>query len=99
MSSDTPPSFEVTPTKYSSTTSRESPMASKTWAPVYEAMVEIPIFDITFRTPLPRDLIKFATAFSGVMPVITPWRTKSSADSIARYGLIAAAPKPTRSAT
>ena len=62
-------------------------------------MVEIPIFDITFRTPLPSDLIKLATAFSGVIPVITPWRTKSSADSIARYGLIAAAPNPTNSAT
>ena len=72
MSIDTPPSFEVTPTKYSSTTSRDKPMASNTWAPVYEAIVEMPIFDITFRTPLPSDLIKFATAFSGVIPVITP---------------------------
>ena len=55
-------------------------------------MVEIPIFDITLSTPLPSDLIKFLTAFSAVIPVITPWLTKSSADSIARYGLTAPAP-------
>jgi hypothetical protein len=61
-------------------------------SPVYEAMVLMPILDITFSTPLPKLLIKFLTAFSGVIPVITPCRTKSSADSIARYGLTHAAP-------
>ena len=71
-SSETPPSRDVVPTKYSSTTSWESPIASNTCAPVYEAMVLIPIFDITFKTPLPRLLIKFFTAFSGVIPVMTP---------------------------
>ena len=61
--------------------------------------METPIFDITFKTPLPKDLIKFLTAFSGVIPVITPWRTRSSALSIARYGFTAAAPKPINNAT
>ena len=54
---------------------------------------------MTFRTPLPKDLIKLATAFSGVIPVMTPCLTKSSADSIARYGFIAAAPYPINRAT
>ena len=61
--------------------------------------MDTPIFDITFNTPLPKDLIKFLTAFSGVIPVITPCLTKSSALSIAKYGLTAAAPKPINSAT
>ena len=40
------------PVKYSSMTARSRPMASKTCAPVYEAAVEMPIFDITLSTPL-----------------------------------------------
>ena len=83
-SSETPPKREVVPTKYSSTTSCDKPIASKTCAPVYEAIVLMPIFDITFKTPLPKLLIRFLTAFSGVIPVITPWSTRSSADSIAK---------------
>ena len=66
---------------------------------MYEAIVLIPILDITLRTPLPKDLIKLRTAFSGVIPVITPCRTKSSAVSIAKYGLTAAAPYPIKRAT
>ena len=66
---------------------------------MYEAIVETPILDITFNTPLPSDLIKLRTAFSGVIPVITPCLTRSSALSIARYGLTAAAPKPINKAT
>ena len=62
-------------------------------------MVETPILDITFKTPLPNDLIKFRTAFSGVMSVMTPCLTKSSAVSMARYGFTAAAPKPIKRAT
>ena len=34
------------------------PSASKVWAPVYEATVEMPILDMIFRTPLPRPLIR-----------------------------------------
>ena len=79
-----PPSRDVVPVKYRSTKSCDKPIASNTCAPVYEAIVEIPIFDITFRTPLPKLLIRFATAFSGVIPVITPCSTRSSALSIAR---------------
>ena len=41
------------------------------WA-VKEAIVLMPILDITFNTPLPKLLIKFLTAFSGVIPVMTP---------------------------
>ena len=99
ISIPTPPRREVVPTKYSSITSLDRPIASKICAPVYDAIVETPIFDITFRTPLPKDLIKFLTAFSGVIPEITPCRTKSSALSIARYGLTAAAPNPINNAT
>ena len=43
--------------KYSSTTSAPSPIASKIWAPVYDATVDTPIFDITLRTPLPHALM------------------------------------------
>ena len=34
--------------------------------------VEMPIFDMIFSTPLPSALIRFLTAFSGVIPVIMP---------------------------
>ncbi len=43
----------MVPVKYSSTSSWLSPMASNTCAPVYDATVEIPIFDMILRTPLP----------------------------------------------
>ena len=59
-------------------------MASKTWAPRYDATVEMPIFDMTLRTPLPSALMRFLTAFSEVTPVIAPERTMSSTDSMAR---------------
>ncbi len=52
----------------------------------------MPIFDMILSTPLPSALIRFPTAFSGVMPVSTPERTSCSTDSIARYGLTAEAP-------
>ncbi len=52
----------------------------------------MPILDMIFSTPLPSALIRFLTACSGVIPVIIPLRTRSSAVSIARYGLIADAP-------
>ena len=35
----------------------DSPIASNTWAPVYDATVEMPIFDITLSTPLPAALM------------------------------------------
>ncbi len=59
-------------------------MASKTCAPRYEATVEMPILLMTLSTPLPRALMRFATAFSGAIPVRTPERTRSSALSMAR---------------
>ena len=43
----------MVPVKYSSTSSWLSPMDSNTCAPVYEATVEIPIFDMILSTPLP----------------------------------------------
>ena len=49
--------------KYLSTTDSARPIASKIWAPVYDATVET-ILDITFRTPLPSALIRLATACS-----------------------------------
>jgi hypothetical protein len=67
-----------------STSACERPIASKTWAPRYDATVEMPILLMTLRTPLPSALTMFATAFSGVMPVIPPDRTRFSALSIAR---------------
>ena len=56
-SSPMPPSRLTVPVKYSSTSSRPRPIASKTCAPVYDATVEMPIFDITFSTPLPAALM------------------------------------------
>ena len=88
----------VVPVKYSSTRSLARPMASNTWAPVYEATVEMPIFDMIFSTPLVLPLTKLRTALCLVMPVITPWSIRSSIVSKARYGLMAAAPKPRSSA-
>jgi hypothetical protein len=60
--------------------------------------VEMPIFDMIFRTPLPSPLMRFRVAFSGVTPVSMPLRTSSSQDSMARYGLTADAPYPMSSA-
>ena len=51
-SSPTPPMRLTVPLKYSSTSSSLSPIASNTCAPVYDATVEMPIFDITLSTPL-----------------------------------------------
>jgi hypothetical protein len=62
-------------------------------------MVEMPIFDMIFSTPLPSAVMTLRTASSGVTPASTPERTRSSQVSIARYGLTADAPYPTRSAT
>src|SRR5580692_5094232 len=53
----TPPMRDDVPVKYSSMSGPSSPMASKTCAPVYEATVEIPIFDITLSTPLQQALM------------------------------------------
>ncbi len=53
----------------------------------------MPILDITFRTPLPSALIRLRIAFSGSRPSMkTPCATRSSTDSMARYGLMALAP-------
>ncbi|MNO07731.1 hypothetical protein D3C81_2300460 [compost metagenome] len=41
-----------TPLKLRPTTSSARPMASNSWAPRYEVMVEIPIFDRIFSKPL-----------------------------------------------
>ena len=46
--------------------------------------METPILLMTFSTPLPRALTRLRTAFSGVIPVMTPRRAMSSTDSIAR---------------
>ena len=88
----TPPSFEVVPVKYSSMNSCASPTASNACAPAYDEIVEMPIFDMIFSTPLPSALITLCTASSGVTPVMTPARTRSSQVSMARYGLTADAP-------
>src|ERR1700712_2315438 len=47
-----PPRREVVPAKQSATTCSPSPIASKIWAPMYDATVETPILLITLRTPL-----------------------------------------------
>ena len=51
-----PPMRDGVPVKYSSMKSCDSPSASKTWAPWYAEIAEIPIFEATFTTP-------FVTAF------------------------------------
>ncbi len=51
-SSPTPPIRLTVPVKYSSTTSAARPTASKIWAPVYDATVEMPILDMILMTPL-----------------------------------------------
>jgi hypothetical protein len=49
--------LRVVPVKYASTTVWPRPIASKIWAPVYDATVDTPIFDITLSTPLPQALM------------------------------------------
>ena len=52
-----PSNRDTVPQKYSSTTSRDKPMASKICAPVYDATVDTPILLITLSTPLPDALM------------------------------------------
>ena len=61
--------------------------------------MDTPILDMIFSTPLPRALIRLASAAAALSPSSTPRRTRSAAVSMARYGLTAAAPYPTSSAT
>ena len=51
-----PPRRLTVPVKYSSIRASPRPIASKICAPVYDAVVEMPILDITFNTPLPTAL-------------------------------------------
>ena len=44
-------------------TSSPRPIASKIWAPVYEATVDTPIFDMILSRPLPSALIRLSAAF------------------------------------
>ncbi len=73
-------------------TSDPSPIASKICAPVYEATVDTPIFDMIFSRPLPSALIRFAAALRLVTGPSKPERARSSTVSMARYGQTAAAP-------
>ncbi len=63
--------------------------------------MDTPILDMIFSRPLPRALSRLASAFFSVSfgSPATPRRTRSRTDSMARYGLTAAAPYPTSSAT
>ena len=88
----------VVPVKYSSTRSWARPTASNTWAPVYDATVEMPILDIIFSTPLVQALMKLRSALGLLMPAMTPSSMRSWMVSNARYGLMAAAPYPMSSA-
>ena len=45
------------PVKYASTTGLPRPIASKICAPVYDATVDTPIFDMILSTPLPHALM------------------------------------------
>ena len=49
----TPPIREAVPVKWASTSSRSRPTASKIWAARYDWIVEIPILEIVFSSPLP----------------------------------------------
>ena len=74
----------MVPAKQSSTTSVPSPMASKIWAPTYDATVETPILLITLRTPLASASTTLRVAVPEVTPVITPRSMRSSTVSSAR---------------
>jgi len=54
---DRPPGRVVVPVKYSSTSSGSGRSPSKTWRAVYDATVEMPIFDMILSTPLPAALM------------------------------------------
>ena len=79
--------------KWRSTSSAESPTASKICAPQYDGMVEMPIFDIVFSSPLAMPLTARAFACSPVIPSGSqPLSASSASVSSIRYGLTAAAP-------
>ena len=61
--------------------------------------MDTPILDMIFSRPLPRALSRFASAFFSETFSMTPRRTRSRTDSMARYGLTAAAPYPISRAT
>ena len=88
-----PPMREAVPVKCRSTSSRERPIASKTCAPQYDGIVEMPIFEIVFRRPLAMPLVARRCASSFVIAWGSSSRSTSSASvSSIRYGLTAAAP-------
>ena len=79
--------------KWRSTSSGESPTASKIWAPQYDGIVEIPIFEIVFSSPLAIPFAARRCASSAVIPGGSrPSSTSSASVSSIRYGLTAAAP-------
>ena len=81
------------PVKCRSTSSRSRPTASKIWAPQYEGIVEIPIFEIVFSRPFAIPFVARSWASSRVIPGGSSSRSTSSASvSSMRYGLTAAAP-------
>ena len=47
-----PPTRDAVQVKYLSTNALSRPMASKICAPRYDWMVEMPILEVTFTTPL-----------------------------------------------
>ena len=88
-----PPIRDGVPVKWRSTSSRESPTASKICAPQYDEIVEMPIFEIVFSRPFAIPLVARCCASSAVIPGGSQPRSTSSASvSSIRYGLTAAAP-------
>ena len=88
-----PPMRDAVPVKCRSTSSGARPTASKIWAPQYDGMVEIPIFEIVFSSPLPIPLIARCLRLLGRHASGSkPSSTSSPSVSSIRYGLTAAAP-------
>ena len=84
---------DVVPVKYWSTSSGSRPTASKICAPEYERTVEMPIFEMVFRTALPMALTMLRSASAASLtPGSWPRSCITCSVSKARYGLIAEAP-------
>ena len=83
---------EGVPVKCRSTSAGSSPTASKIWAPQYDGIVEMPIFEIVFKSPLEMPLIARVCASSALSSPSAPSLASCDSDSSIRYGLTAAAP-------
>src|SRR6195952_2756862 len=80
-----PPRREVVPAKQSATTCSPSPIASKIWAPMYDATVETPILLITLRTPWAGAWTPLRVAVEALAKGVRKTMSKMGVSTVASY--------------